>query len=306
MTYKKKHNIVTLSQKKMNDNEINRLIETYQIDPQIKIRNQIINQYYPIVHAFPSYIKHNRDEDFAADFTAAFIEKADILLRSYQSKASSFLTYLTAALNNLYNDLLRRKMTMQSYQEPEKSISALEETEASYNAPVCSEDARRMRIMQVINKYRGISWLAIKCVYFDFFDEEDFLKMPAITGKPYSECLSFIDRLSDEIAEKRSKLLHKEDQLSRIYVRIMKIHSLLARSTGPDETSLRSRLESYEKTRRCYLDAYFKLRTAPAYRLIAGFLGTSEKKIQQIVFLFKRRLASCLKKNTRRSEDIYG
>ena len=64
------------------------------------------------------------------------------------------------------------------------------------------------------------SVMIIKLVFFELFDDNDFIALKEITNKSYIECLKFTEELMQDIEQKRKRKIKYESLLSRLYLLI--------------------------------------------------------------------------------------
>jgi hypothetical protein len=234
------------------------------------------------------------------DFYTKILEKTEYYFNKYDPKVCTFFTYFTTVLHNAWKNFSGSQKTKYVSMQPLSNDSV---EKSDYDMRLAYTDTpEKTAIRQEYSEedtfadvHDTFTYLVLKCFYFDFFTEDDFVLLKNHTGKSYLDCLEFTEKIMTDLHKRRKKSALAENALTRIYKNLIAVQKRLqylkVQHTGDaiylDE--LHEKEERLKETQAQYIVRYNKIRSHPSYKTIAGFFNVTTKKIANIVQYFKKK-----------------
>ena len=117
--------------------------------------------------------------------------------------------------------------------------------------------------------------------FYHLFTEEDLLTLQEQSKRSYTECLSYIDKIENEIFRKKKRKIFFEDYLKKTQYKKLKM----------DETKVEIKKKiKIEKVHNKYLERYHAVIVHPPYHILADLLKIKVSYIKNVISRFKMKL----------------
>jgi len=295
----------------MNFNEtqsnIDVLARNCQLAPGQHTRDALVAAISQYVIAFPLFVYNMKDYDVRADFYIKFLEKFDYIIKNFDSDKCTFKTYLCTVLKNMYIDFItvRQKKTIKT-----GSLEEMPETPSPDSRKQNHASQKNYKknttdnVQEILSSVKNrLSYLVIKCYYYDFFTEEDFLLLVKTTDKTCGACMEFLDNLYGSIQEGKKRQMLLSSRINRIYEQILKLQTSgysrefeYEKPAGSAELQNKQETMLREKQNR-YLTAYMGVKEFPEQKIICDFFNLSKDQVNDIIRYFKKNVRDKYEKN---------
>ena len=268
---------------KLDESHLKTLLFNYQLGKNPQNKNKIIHLITPYVFNFIDWVYGIKDHDTKSDFYLYIIERFEPLLLGYKREGSLFSTYLSVSLKNYwkkFNRDLKNKYEIEFEdvdvnEYPDEKVS---NEEINFTNDIFNEELH--------NKF---NYLILKLVFFDFFNEDDFVHLKELSNKSIPDCLFFLDKLSEEIMEKKKRQNLYESRISRLHqLIIMGQKQIYLNNDSKDE--IKDSEIKINKKQDELLSLYHSVKVCPNYQTIGDFMEIDRVRVSNIINNYKKKI----------------
>ena len=256
----------------MDKTKIKQLVREYQTAPSEKLFAKIKADLAEFTINFPRFISAKVDEDSLSDFYLYQDARLEYIIDHYQEEKSDFTTYFSICLKNTWYNFLKNKKTIETNYQLNEEIH-------EYKQPEEDESDKNQIKEYITNNYQKLKYLILILYFYHLFTEEDLLILQEQTKRSYTECLSYIEKIENEIFHKKKRKIFFEDYLKKTQYKKLKIDEV--------ETNKKTKIE---KTHNKYLERYHAVIVHPPYQLLADLLKIKVSYIKNTISRFKVKL----------------
>ena len=262
----------------MDRGKIVNLIREYQCG-DTSLKSEIISELSFYIRNFPRMAYRERDEDILSDFYLFFYNRLERVLRNFDFEKFSFWSYLSKCLVNTWYDFVGQN---------KKIIYNKLPTNLSSEVNLLSDSTEREpHVNKIFEEEKNLTYqLVLKLYFFDYFQEKDLILLVNVSKKSFGECLNFLNKLMDEILEKRKRINCIEAKINRLHGEIL---SYQKSKKGENDWG-EDKQKKLDEIQNRYIKLYRSVLVHPSYKMIGEFWGMESMKISYIIHRFRHRI----------------